>query len=176
MGFAEKMQEKREALEAELGRRREESAARAVQADAGRVAEKEARREAKDAKAARKAQEAFDDTPEGQARIAHQRGDQWLELEMPMRDAGALNSYGDTGRDYTKRVAGIGLSRDPADVTDRISPIEAEGWDLTTAQYVYVMTGQDSREKWTSSGERVAVTGRIVGIYLFKRRELEAAA
>ncbi|QYX75147.1 hypothetical protein [Streptomyces akebiae] len=43
------------------------------------------------------------------------------------------------------------------------------GWKLRTAQYLYVQLGEESRDKWLSSGQRVAIKGKIVGMYLFER-------
>ncbi|SOD83020.1 hypothetical protein SAMN06272781_7999 [Streptomyces sp. 1222.2] len=43
------------------------------------------------------------------------------------------------------------------------------GWKLHTAQYIHVQLGEESRDKWLSSGQRVAIKGKIVGMYLFER-------
>lgn len=43
------------------------------------------------------------------------------------------------------------------------------GWKLHTAQYIHVQLGEESRDKWLSSGQRVAIKGKIVGMHLFER-------
>jgi hypothetical protein len=50
-----------------------------------------------------------------------------------------------------------------------LEAIEAEGWRLENANYVYRITGSVSRDKWLSSGQQEAVSGEIVGVYLFRR-------
>jgi hypothetical protein len=56
---------------------------------------------------------------------------------------------------------------------DIMSQVEAEGWALTYANHVNVQTGEDSRNRWMESGQRVAIRGKLVGIYLFRRDEAE---
>jgi hypothetical protein len=46
-----------------------------------------------------------------------------------------------------------------------------EGWELVTAPFVFVETGQESRDKFLSSGQNVAIKGATVGYYLFRRAE-----
>jgi hypothetical protein len=36
---------------------------------------------------------------------------------------------------------------------------------------VYLETGQNSRNKFLSSGQQVVTTGQVIGIYLFRRDE-----
>jgi hypothetical protein len=50
-----------------------------------------------------------------------------------------------------------------------LSAIEAEGWRLEHADYVFHETGSVSRDKLLSSGQTAAVTGEVVGIYIFRR-------
>ncbi|MFD9451543.1 hypothetical protein ACFWBC_00275 [Streptomyces sp. NPDC059985] len=108
-----------------------------------------------------------------QAAGAYARGDGWFEAEIEHRSAGGLQPYGGTGMDLggspllRSRLDEPGAPRAPR--SDLLSRIEDEGWSLHTAQYVYVQLGAESREKWFSSGERVAVKGKIVGMYLFRR-------
>lgn len=112
----------------------------------------------------------FAETPAGQARAAYANGAGWFEIEMDIRQTGGLNSYGGTGSDSPVQFGSLSLGGKPAPRGDHISVIEAEGWDLHTAAYVYMQTGEDSRDKWTESGQRTAIRGKIVGMYLFKRR------
>lgn len=50
-----------------------------------------------------------------------------------------------------------------------LDAIEAEGWRLEHANYVYRVTGSVSRDKFLSSGQQEAVSGEIIGVYLFRR-------
>ena len=59
--------------------------------------------------------------------------------------------------------------RGPA--TDLLGRIELAGWRLEHANWVYVQTGQNSRDKFLSTGQQVVVTGEVIGIYLFRRDE-----
>lgn len=49
-----------------------------------------------------------------------------------------------------------------------LDSIEAEGWVLKHAGYVYRITRSFSRDKLLSSGQQEAVEGQIVGIYIFR--------
>ena len=55
--------------------------------------------------------------------------------------------------------------------TDTLGVIESEGWTLDDVGYVFEPTGSVSRDKLLSSGQTETITGRIVGIYLFRRDE-----
>ncbi|MBC2904282.1 hypothetical protein [Streptomyces cupreus] len=108
-----------------------------------------------------------------QARKAFERGDGWFETEINQRSAGGLSPYGGTGLDLGLPST-VQLKVDHPDVppsprSDLLSRIEDVGWKLHTAQYVYVQLGEESRDKWLSSGQRLAIKGKIVGMYLFQR-------
>lgn len=109
-----------------------------------------------------------------QARGAHERGDGWFEAEIEQRSAGSLDPYGGAGQE-DRGMPPLGRTRidhpraPHSPRSDLLSRIEDEGWKLHTAQYVYIQLGEDSRNKWFHSGQRVAVKGKIVGMYLFQR-------
>jgi hypothetical protein len=42
-------------------------------------------------------------------------------------------------------------------------------WELVNGSFVFVEQGQQSREKFLSSGQNVAIKGTTVGYYLFRR-------
>jgi hypothetical protein len=44
-----------------------------------------------------------------------------------------------------------------------------EGWELLNGSFVFVETGQQSRNRAMASGQQIAVAGTVVGYYLFKR-------
>jgi hypothetical protein len=52
--------------------------------------------------------------------------------------------------------------------TGVLETIEAEGWKLEHVGYVYRIISTVSRDKLFSSGQQEAVTGELVGIYLFR--------
>ncbi|MBP5865904.1 hypothetical protein QBA57_36865 [Streptomyces scabiei] len=109
-----------------------------------------------------------------QARLAFERGDGWFETEIDQRSSGSLNPYGNTGMDLGSpavvgRIKADRPEAPPSPRGDLLSRIEDVGWKLHTAQYLYVQLGEESRDKWLSSGQRVAIKGKIVGMYLFER-------
>ncbi|MDW8809094.1 hypothetical protein P1P68_30920 [Streptomyces scabiei] len=120
--------------------------------------------------------ERFQDPILEQARLAFERGDGWFETEIDQRSSGGLNPYGSTGMDLDSPAVGrIRPDRPeapPSPRGDLLSRIEDVGWKLHTAQYIYVQLGEESRDKWLSSGQRVAIKGKIVGMYLFERAAL----
>jgi hypothetical protein len=57
------------------------------------------------------------------------------------------------------------------DATQTLNAIVGEGWDLVAGSFVFVVQGEESRDKFMSSGQNVAVKGETRGYYLFKRNE-----
>ncbi len=54
------------------------------------------------------------------------------------------------------------------DYSGTIQAIEDEGWHLEHVGYIYRITGSESRDKFLASGQQEAVSGEIVGIYIFR--------
>jgi hypothetical protein len=52
---------------------------------------------------------------------------------------------------------------------DALSRIEGEGWAFVQASYVFVQTGEDSRDKFLASVSGRRIRGKM--IYLFRRTE-----
>lgn len=130
-------------------------------------AEQKAVREAE--KQAEREQCAFESSPAGQARAAFERGDGFFEIELDMRTTGSLNSHGSTGFD-----SAWGRNRPRSGRMDALSQVEGEGWVFVQASYVFVQTGEDSRDKFMASGQRTSIRGKITGVYLFRRSETPA--
>lgn len=145
-----------------MGLTREEKAA----AKTAREAEKAAREAAERAERERKA---FEESPAGQARAAAERGDGFFEIELDLRTTGNMNPYGAAGTDQAASWTGSNAPR--AGRMDVLSQVEREGWVLHTANHVHVQLGEESRDKWGSSGQRTSIKGKIVGVYLFRRVE-----
>jgi hypothetical protein len=57
-----------------------------------------------------------------------------------------------------------------------LAAIEAVGWRLEHVGYVFVVTSESSRDKLLASGQQVAVSGRTLGIYLFRNTDAQMAA
>jgi hypothetical protein len=59
---------------------------------------------------------------------------------------------------------GAYASSHDSDHSSILDSIEAEGWKLEHADYVYRMTRSFSRDKLLSSGQQEAIEGEILGI------------
>jgi hypothetical protein len=96
-------------------------------------------------------------SPVGQAEAAHADGRLFFQLKLDI-DAKVRVPLLDTHQ--TKDF----------DPTQLLEQIEAVGWSLESAQYLFRPTGEVSRDKLLSSGQTTNVSGNIVGVYLFRRR------
>jgi hypothetical protein len=92
------------------------------------------------------------------ARRARERNDQFFEIQLEVAES---------SRDVRFGEADSG-SRSHNDNAGDLAAIEAEGWKLVNVGYVFVSTGQSSRQKVFGTGESFAVSGVVVGIYLFR--------
>ncbi len=115
-----------------------------------------------------KAEAAFRKSPQGQADSAFQRGDEFFQIELPHSSV-----TGFTNAAFNSATAGKIRSR--GNRTDLLGQIESQGWRLQHASWVYIQTGQNSRDKFLASGQHVVVTGEVVGIYLFRRDDANRA-
>lgn len=113
------------------------------------------------AEAIEKARRAFYTTPAGQARQAFENGDRVFQYSIDVMSQQAII------------VAMVG-SRTAAKTTDPsviLNSVCAEGWDLVNGSFVFLEQGQQSRDKFMSSGQNVAIRGTTVGYYLFRRAD-----
>jgi hypothetical protein len=135
----------------------EEQAAKDA-AKAAKRAEKE--REAASTRA-QKEREAFLCTPVGQARTAFDRGDHLFQYahDVESQDAVIVSMVGST------------TSRSSSDPSEILNAVAREGWELVTGSFVFREQGQQSRDKFLSSGQNVAIKGTTVGYYLFRKAE-----
>ncbi len=60
----------------------------------------------------------------------------------------------------------ITRTTDPSDI---LSGVCAEGWELAAGSCVFVHEEEVSRDKFLSSGQNIAIKGRTVGYYVFRR-------
>ncbi len=116
-------------------------------------------RKKQDAEQARKEEHAFLRSPVGQARAAYDRGDRVFQCSIDVMKQDAVILFMD-GSDTLQKTT------DPVAVLNAVC---REGWELITGSFVFVERGQQSREKFLSSGQNVATDGTTVGYYLFRR-------
>lgn len=107
----------------------------------------------------RKKEEAFAATPAGQARAAKAARMKIFQIDDPLSRT----------KGYTVAMIGaFANSTETMDYSNTIQAIEEEGWRLDNVGYVYRITGSESRDKLLASGQQEAVSGEIVGIYIFR--------
>lgn len=120
------------------------------------IADEEQQKAAADAQRERAA---FAASPAGQARAAFARGDHVFQCSIDVMSQQAV-IVAMVGSTTTKRTT------DPVAVLNSVC---SEGWELVSGSFVFVEEGQQSRDKFMSSGQNVAIKGTTVGYYLFKR-------
>ena len=121
--------------------------------------ERAAKEKAKAEAERKKSEAAFAASPAGQARLAKRSGMKIFQIDLPLSKTKAST------------VAMIGAFADSTatlDCSRVIQSIEDEGWRLEHVGYVYRITGSESRDKFLASGQQEAVSGEIIGIYLFR--------
>lgn len=116
--------------------------------------------------AARKAAElaereraAFAATPVGLARAAFERGDHLFQYSHDVEAQQAV----------IVAMIGSTTNRKTTDPSQILNAVCREGWELVNGSFVFREQGQQSRDKFMSSGQNVAVKGTTVGYYLFRR-------
>ncbi|MGE5291988.1 MAG: hypothetical protein ACM3ML_33355 [Micromonosporaceae bacterium] len=152
------MQKKTPEQRAEEARIREQ---RQEEAQARKRAEEREAEARKHAESAEKARRAFLNTPAGRARTAFERGDQVFQyaIDVMSQQAVIVAMMGSTTTQTTT---------DPVEILNSVC---REGWDLVNGSFVFIEQGQQSRDKFMSSGQNVAIKGATVGYYLFRRCE-----
>jgi hypothetical protein len=120
------------------------------------IARKEAEKKAKEE---RQRQKEFNASPPGRARAAAAAGAKLFQLELTLAQSTAVVVPMMTASTATARHQHA----------NTLDAIEAEGWHLEHADYVFMMTGTESRDKFLASGQQTAVSGEVLGIYIFRR-------
>lgn len=67
-------------------------------------------------------------------------------------------------------MVGSSTTQRTSDPSVVLNAVCREGWDLVSGSFVFVEQGQQSRDKFMSSGQNVAIKGETVGYYLFRRK------
>lgn len=106
-------------------------------------------------------QAAFMASPVGQARTAFEQGDRVFQVEFEVMKQTA---------EIVAMMGSFNTSKANSP-TAVLNAIVAEGWELINGSFVFVVQGEQSRDKFMSSGQNVAVKGATVGYYLFRRAE-----
>ena len=120
----------------------------------------------KSAEQVEKERREFSKSPAGRARIAYERGDHVFQyaIDVMSQQAIIVSMVGSTTAQKTT---------DPVEVLNSVCK---EGWELVNGSFVFIEQGQQSRDKYLSSGQNVAVKGTTVGYYLFRRCEAHRRA
>ncbi len=111
-------------------------------------------------------QQAYWASPAGQARQAFEAGDHVFQCSFDVLNQQAI----------IVAMIGSTTNHQHADPTAVLNTVCREGWELVNGDFVFVQTGQQSRDKFMSSGQNVAIAGTVVGYYLFKRCESNRVA
>jgi hypothetical protein len=126
-----------------------------------REAEREQKKQAKRAQEVEDARRSFEKTPAGQARAAYDRGDHVFQYSANVMSQQAI----------IVAMVGSNASQRTTDPSVILNSVCNEGWELVNGSFVFIETGQQSRDKFLASGQNVAVSGATVGYYLFRRSE-----
>lgn len=105
--------------------------------------------------------QAFMTTPVGQARQSFERGDVVFQCAIDVMNQQAI----------IVAMVGSATAQKTTDPAVVLNAVCHEGWELINGSFVFVEQGQQSRDKFMSSGQNVAIKGQTVGYYLFKRCE-----
>src|SRR4051812_21541090 len=98
-------------------------------------------------------------TPVGQAEVAFARGDEVYQYSMSVMSQQAI----------IVAMVGSNTSKSTTDPTEVLNAVCRQGWELVNGSFVFVVEGEQSRDKFMASGQNVAVKGQTVGYYLFRR-------
>lgn len=143
----------------QLGRKTEEEKQQ-------REAQKQAERELK---AREKLRRSFYGSPVGEARVAFEAGARIFQYETNVKSTKSVVRPILLGSSAMgKETFGSRLGRGPVDT---LNAVANEGWEIVNGSFVFVETGQQSRDKFMASGQQVAVSGTVIGYYVFKRNE-----
>lgn len=113
-------------------------------------------------------EKAFSQSPVGRARAAREAGDRIFQIDLPIeRTARTVLSY----LSYGAGGGNVATKKQMTSMGQVLEAIEAEGWVLESADFIYKPTGSISRDKLLSSGQTAETTGEIIGIYLFRAVE-----
>ncbi len=117
------------------------------------------------AKQAERDKRAFVASPIGQARTAFAQGDHLFQAEFEVMNQTA---------EIVAMMGSFNTSK-ANNPTAVLNGIVREGWELINGSFAFVPEGEQSRDKFMSSGQNVAIRGKMMGYYLFRRCEANKA-
>jgi len=126
-----------------------------------REAKQRQREQAERAEQRERLRQAFFATPAGQARLAFEQGDHVFQYAIDVMTQQAI----------IVAMVGSTTSKTTTDPVAILNSVCNEGWELVNGSFVFVEEGQQSRDKFASSGQNIATKGTTVGYYLFRRCE-----
>lgn len=100
----------------------------------------------------------FARTPAGQARSARNSGSRTFQISLPLLQTAVNKSI----------LAFTPTTTNSSQHGAVIDSIEAEGWKLEHAGYVYQMLGSVTTKHLLETGLRETVSGDVLGIYIFR--------
>lgn len=132
--------------------------------------EREAERARAEAAAAERRKEAEEQeaqrrwaaSPAGQAHAAKQAGHRFFEVQLRVGSNEGSSTFGMAQHNVSIQSSALALA-----------DIEKAGWRLEHASYFHMITGETSSAKMLGTGEATAVTGQIIGAYLFRATDPE---
>lgn len=108
----------------------------------------------------------FQASPPGRAREAYERGDLLFQFSADLSDyEGSVV----TMASLSSALPGAYNSRRDHLPSDTLNAVCNEGWDLHSFSTAFVQTGEESRDKFLASGQHTAITGKLVGTYVFTK-------
>jgi predicted phage gp36 major capsid-like protein len=105
--------------------------------------------------------QAFYRTPAGLARMAYDEGDHIFQCAFNVMSQQAI----------IVAMVGSRTTKKTSDPTAILNSVCREGWELLNGSFVFIQEGQQSRDKFMSSGQNIATKGSTMGYYLFRRCE-----
>jgi hypothetical protein len=96
--------------------------------------------------------------PAGLANAAFERGDRVFQYSHDVMSQEAV----------IVKMVGSSTTKKTADPSEILNAVCDQGWELVSGSFVFVEEGQQSRDKFMSSGQNVAIKGTTVGFYLFR--------
>lgn len=133
----------------------EEKAAEAAQRQRDQTQKEQQRQQIR----AEKERAAFLASPVGQAETAFARGDQVFQYSHSVMSQHAI----------IVAMVGSNTTKTTTDPSEILNAVCRQGWELVNGSFVFVVEGEQSRDKFLASGQNVAVKGQTVGYYLFRR-------
>lgn len=106
--------------------------------------------------------EASATSPVGRATAAFARGDRFFQVELEVSAlTGYASSFGSSANQITPREG----------TADVLGGIEAVGWHLEHAGFVFIETGATSTARMFATGEGTVTEGVVTGVYVFRRAQ-----